>query len=255
MPADLRLRQIAFASHDMDRAAAQLTAAFALPSGYNDPGIIHYGLKNIVLRVGGDFLEIVEPVRPDASAARYLDRRGGDSGYMVILQAEDAHAHRERTEALGARIVDVLDHREHKAIHFHPREFDGVLVSIDAAPGHPDWRDPASFWHPAGPDWPTHDPGPAHGIADVAIASPDPDATAARWARMLDAEVSDRQIKLLRSATIRFIQGTPGIAALSIAVEDPAAVLRRATDAGIPIENDAFVICNVPIRPTRPDQS
>lgn len=255
MPADLRLRQIAFAAHDMDRAAAQLTAAFALPPGYNDPGIIHYGLKNVVLRVGGDFLEIVEPVRPDASAARYLARRGGDSGYMVILQAEDAQAHRKRTEALGARIVDILDHKEHEATHFHPKEFDGVLVSIDAAPGHPEWRTPTSFWHPAGPDWPRHDPGPSIGIASVDIASDDPNATAARWARMLDAPASDREIDLLHNATIRFVEGTPGIAALYIAVEDPAAVLTRAASAGIGIENDALIICNVPIRPIRPDQS
>ncbi len=249
MPADLRLRQIAFASHDMDRAAAQLTAAFALPPGYNDPGIIHYGLKNIVLRVGGDFLEIVEPVRPDASAGRYLARRGGDSGYMVILQAEDAQAHRKRTEALGARIVDVLDHKEHEAIHFHPKEFDGVLVSIDAAPGHPEWREPTSFWHPAGPDWPSHDPGPSTGIASVDIASPDPAATASRWSRLLDAPATDRSIPLLHDTVITFVAGTAGIAAITIRTADPAAVLHRATAAGIPVHDGALIVCNVAIRP------
>jgi hypothetical protein len=247
--ADLRLRQIAFASHDMARAAAQLTAALDLAPGYHDPGIIHYGLKNVVLRVGGDFLEIVEPVRADASAARYLARRGGDSGYMVILQAGDAQAHRARTRALGATIVDVLDHAEHEATHFHPRDFDGVLVSIDAAPRHAGWRGADSFWHPAGPHWQAAAPGLAQGIAAVEIAAADPAATAARWGRMLDAPLRAGEIALLRDAAIRFVPGAPGIAGIDLKVDDPAAVLRRAAAAGVPVRDGALTVCGVRVRP------
>ncbi len=255
--ADLRLRQIAFAAHDMERAEAELRAAFGLPPGYNDPGIIHYGLRNTVLRTGGDFLEIVQPVRAEASAARYLARRGGDAGYMVIFQAADALGHRERTRAQGAAIVDVLDGAEHQATHYHPRDFDGVLVSIDAAPGVADWRRPDSFWHPAGPDWQAADPGAVQGIAEVTIASADPAATAARWGRMIDAEAREAadgwRIDLLHDAAVRFVSATnsaaPGIAALALYVGDPDAVRRRAEAAGVPISGDAVMICNVPVRP------
>lgn len=255
--ADLRLRQIAFAAHDMERAEAQLRAAFGSPPGYNDPGIIHYGLRNTVLRAGGDFLEIVQPVRADASAARYLARRGGDAGYMVIFQAADALAHRERTRAAGAAIVDLLDGAEHQATHYHPRDFDGVLVSIDAAPGVPDWRRPDSFWHPAGPDWQAADPGAVQGIAEVTIASADPAATAARWGRMIDAaprEAADGwRIDLLHDAAVRFVPATsgaaPGIGGLALYVSDVDAVRRRARAAGVPMAGDAVLICNVPVHP------
>jgi hypothetical protein len=253
--ADLRLRQIAFATHDLGAAAAQLAAVFQLPPGYNDPGIIHYGLRNVVLPVGGDFLEIVEPVEAEASAARYLARRGGDSGYMVILQAADAHAHRERTRGLGASIVDVLDRREHVATHFHPREFGGVLVSIDAAPGAANWRDPGSSWHPAGPDRLGADGGLVHGIAAVDIASADPAATAAQWGRMLDAEPQARdnrwRIDLLHQAAIRFVHaaaGAPaGIAGLTLFADDADRILRRAHQAKVPVAGDSVMICNVPV--------
>jgi hypothetical protein len=133
--ADLRLRQIAFATHDLERAAAQLAAVVALPPRYRDPRIILYGLRNLVLPIGGDFLEIIAPVEAEASAARYMARRGGDSGNTVILQAADAFAHRKRTRRRGTAIVDMLDDREHTATHFHPRDFGGVLVSTTSARG------------------------------------------------------------------------------------------------------------------------
>lgn len=254
--ADLRLRQIAFAAHDLDRAETQLCAVFGLATGYNDPRIIHYGLRNTVLRTGGDFLEIVAPVRADASAARYLARRGGDAGYMVIFQAADARAHRKRTRALGAAIVDVLDGTEHQATHYHPRDFDGVLVSIDAAPGVTDWRQPDSFWHPAGPDWESVPAGQVQGIAEVTIASADPVATAARWGRMLDAEPREAsegwRIDLLHGAEVAFALAAegaaPGIAGLALYVSDPNAIYQRAAAAGVPVEDGGVMICNVPVR-------
>lgn len=252
--ADLRLRQVAFAAHDLDSVAAQLAAAFDLRVGYRDPAIIHYGLRNAVLPVGGDFLEVVEPVRPDASAARYLARRGGDSGYMVIVQAADARAHRARLAAAGAPIVDVLDDAHHEATHFHPRAFDGVLASIDSAPGVADWRARDSFWHPAGDDWRAARGALVEGIAAVTIAAADPAATAARWGRMLDAapvqDAAGWRIALLRGAAIRFASGdTPGIAALDLAAPDPQAVLARAEAAGVPVRDGAVIVCNVPVRP------
>ena len=254
--ADLRLRQIAFAAHDMDRAEAQLRAAFGLPAGYNDPRIVHYGLRNTVLRTGGDFLEIVAPVRADASAARYLARRGGDAGYMVIFQAEDALAHRERTRALGAAIVDELDGAEHQATHYHPRDFDGVLVSIDAAPGREDWRRSDSFWHPAGPDWQAASAGDVVGIAQVEIACADPAGTAARWGRMIDAAPSEAadgwRIDLLHHATVRFVPAAdgvaPGISGLALYVTGPPAAHARIKSASVPMAGDAALICNLPVR-------
>src|SRR5579864_6494905 len=101
----MRLRQIAFIAHALDPIAAQLGKVFDLKVGFRDPGVAYFGLNNIVMPVGGEFLEVVAPFRDDASGARYLTRRGGDAGYMVILQDEDALAHRARLEADGVRII------------------------------------------------------------------------------------------------------------------------------------------------------
>ena len=67
----MRLRQIALVSRSLDAVAQQLEAVFGLKVGYRDPGIIRYGLRNAVLPAGTAFIEIVEPVTQEASAARF----------------------------------------------------------------------------------------------------------------------------------------------------------------------------------------
>src|SRR5580698_5616649 len=101
----MRLRQVAFIAKELQPIADQLGEVFGLKVGFRDPGVEYFGLRNVVMPVGGEFLEVVAPFRDDASGARYLARRGGDAGYMVILQDEDAMAHRARLEAQNVRVI------------------------------------------------------------------------------------------------------------------------------------------------------
>src|SRR5580700_451237 len=101
----MRLRQIAFVARELQPIADQLGAVFGLQVGYRDPEVEVFGLKNVVMPVGGEFLEVLEPFRDDASGARYLARRGGDAGYMVILQDADSVAHAARLTGAGVRQI------------------------------------------------------------------------------------------------------------------------------------------------------
>ena len=176
----MRLRQVALASRDLDAVTRQFHDVFGLKVAYNDPGIIHYGLKNAVLSAGTAFLEVVEPVREDASAARFLNRRGGDAGYMVILQTADAEAERARAVALGARVVDDIDSANYRCAHFHPADFGGVLVSFDQQRNEPDFLEPFGDWWPAGPNWRDTQTDEVLAVTAVTLATPDPDALASR---------------------------------------------------------------------------
>jgi hypothetical protein len=147
----MRLRQIAFIAKDAEPIAEQLGVVFGLKVGFRDPGVEFFGLRNVVMPVGGEFLEVVAPFREDASGARYLARRGGDAGYMVILQDEDALAHRERLEKLGGvRVIAKSRTDDYQYTHFHPADCAGVLMSFDSVPGDAAWREPMSDWPPAG---------------------------------------------------------------------------------------------------------
>ena len=251
----MRLRQIAFMAHAIAPVAEQLEQVFGLKVGYRDPGVEVFGLKNVVMPVGGEFLEVLEPFRDDASGARYLARRGGDAGYMVILQDDDALAHRARLEALGARVIAKSDGR-YRYTHFHPADCAGVLLSIDSVEGDDAWQEPTSDWPPAGPDWRDFQSDTSRGIASVTIQARDPRAAGERWSVLLDRRATrvGRAIEItLEPGLIRFVppvdQDGTGVVGMDIRVPDPAAILARARALGIPVDRQAVTIGGVAIWP------
>jgi hypothetical protein len=156
----------------------QLRTIFGLSSGYQDPGVAGFGLENHVFAVGDQFLELVRPVTPEAPARRFLDKTGRSAaGYMVILEVDAVAPFRLRAQASGSRVVLDGDSDTWSTLHLHPRDM-GSLMSLD--------HDKGGGWAPAGPDWRGR-PGASalSGIAGVRIATPDPAATASRWAAVL----------------------------------------------------------------------
>lgn len=235
----MRLRQVALASRQLDAVAATLANVFGLKVAYNDPHIHHYGLRNAVLPAGTGFLEIVEPVRADASAGRFLDRRGGDAGYMVILQAADAEAERARVTGLGVRVVDDLDSRDYRASHFHPADFGGVLASIDQQRSAPDYLEPYGDWMPAGPDWRDARTADVLDLVAVTISAADAPALAGRWRALLGVapNAADPLVLRLAQGEIRFEAAAAGaptlVAGVTLAVADAVEIRRRAAAAGV----------------------
>jgi len=251
----MRLRQIALVAHELEPVAAQLNALFGLRVAYRDPAVAKYGLVNVVMPVGGEFLEIVQPVTADASAGRYLKRRGGDAGYMLIFQADDAVAHRTRLAGEGIRIIAKVDTPRYTFTHFHPGDFDGVLVSIDTAGDGKDWNERFGHWPPAGREWQSFAAAPdVLGIAGAIVQVKNPQAVARRWSQRLEAERDGTSLRF-DGAEVRFVEpvdtdGT-GIVGAEIAVRDPAAVLSRASSHGFAVEAGAIRIGGVSFLPVK----
>jgi hypothetical protein len=252
----MRLRQVALIARQVAPITAQLKTVFDLNVAYVDPGVEVFGLKNAVLPVGGEFLEVLEPFRDDASGARYLVRRGGDAGYMVILQDADSYAHRDRLAAAGVRVIARNPEGPYRFTHFHPADCTGVLMSIDSIVGDENWRERKSDWLAAGRDWRPHESGESLGVASVTIQSRDPVAACERWCELLDQPArtgGDRLEIPLERGVIRFTapvdsDGT-GVVACDIEVKDPDATLARARGAGVPVAGGAVEICGVSLRP------
>ncbi|MFQ5351781.1 MAG: VOC family protein, partial [Candidatus Binatia bacterium] len=142
----MRLRQIALVARDLDPVVDGLCRTLGLEVGFNDPGVAAFGLRNAVIPVGDTFLEVVSPLRENTSAGRFLERRGGDGGYMVMLQTDDLEADRRRLDGLGVRVVWEITLDDIAGVHLHPRDLGGAIVSLDQP------RPPES-WRWAGPDW------------------------------------------------------------------------------------------------------
>jgi len=172
------------AAADLGGAADALGGELRLPVPYADPGIAEFGLANAVFAAGDTFLEIVSPVRPGTAAGRYLERRGGDAGYMAIFQVDDLAGARSRQADLGVRVVWQVDLPDMSGTHLHPGDVPGAIVSLDRP-------DPPASWRWAGPRWtgsapPDREPG---GITGLTVTCTDPAVLAARWAAVLGAEV------------------------------------------------------------------
>ena len=181
-----RLRQVALAARELQPVAGALQKAFGWAKPFHDPGVGEFGLQNAVFTAGDTFVEVVSPVREGTTAGRYLERRGGDTGYMAIFQVADVRAARERVAAAGIRVVWKADLGDVAGTHLHPRDVPGAIVSID-------WADPPGSWRWAGPAWTgaaaPHSPG---GVSAISVEVKEPLAAAQRWAAALGVE-ADRE--------------------------------------------------------------
>jgi Glyoxalase-like domain len=177
------LRQVALVARDCGQVAGELRRVFGWPPPFHDPGVGQFGLTNAVFAVGDTFVEVVAPAQPDTTAGRYLERRGGDGGYMAIFQVPDLPAARRRVADLGVRVVWTADLPDIAGTHLHPRDVPGAIVSLD-------WADPEQSWRWAGPSWtgqvPDHAPG---GVTGLTIEVNDPAAAARRWAAVLGISI------------------------------------------------------------------
>ena len=174
-----RLRQVALVARDCGAVAGRLRHALGLGPPFHDPGVGQFGLTNAVFAVGEEFLEVVAPAQPDTAAGRYLERRGGDGGYMAIFQVPDLAAARRRLADLGVRVVWTADLPDIAATHLHPGDVPGAIVSLD-------WATPPRSWRWAGPAWTGQAPRPGPGgVTGLTIEVNDPPAAARRWAAVL----------------------------------------------------------------------
>ncbi|OSZ72339.1 hypothetical protein CAP39_03065 [Sphingomonas sp. IBVSS1] len=181
----LRLRQIAVVADELAPQVADFTRILGAEVCYRDPGVGKYGLENALWALGGTFLEALAPTRPDTTAGRYLDRRGGPTGYMLILDTDDIAAVRLRMTMLGMRIVEDLTVDLHgqqaTALHLHPRDTGGCLLSIDRHGPNPALMGSYAW---AGPDW-QRACRPDRAITGVVLAADQPMDLIGRWGAIL----------------------------------------------------------------------
>jgi hypothetical protein len=174
-----RLRQVALVAADCGQVAGELRRAFGWLPPFHDPGVAEFGLTNAVFAAGDTFVEVVAPIRQGTTAGRYLERRGGDGGYMAIFQVQDITAARRRVAGMGVRVIWTADLPDIAASHLHPRDVPGAIVSLDSA-------NPEQSWRWAGPAWTGQVPGRTPGgVTGLTIEVDDPAAAAARWAQVL----------------------------------------------------------------------
>ena len=224
----LRLRQIALVTSELRPVERDICDQLGLEMCYRDPGLSHFGLRHGLYAIGDQLLEVVAPKQPSTTAGRFLDRRGGDGGYMVLLQTDNLDQHRSRVQTQGMRIVHDGGLNQKNAaihgIHLHPKDVGGAILSLDQA-------DPPESWLWAGQDWQYHSlDGVVSEIVAIDIQADDPSRLAQRWAKAIDRPAQNGAIEL-DDAQIRFVQATDGRGDGLIAADLRASDRNRAGEA------------------------
>jgi len=228
----MRLRQIALAARDLAGTLDTLADVLGIEVAFNDPGVGVFGLENGVMPVGETFLEVVSPVRANATAARWIERRGGDSGYMVIFQVDGFAPHRARLEKLGVRIVWEGKQKGAATLHLHPRDVGGAIVSLDT-------MDEPGAWEWAGPTWRQHvRTQVTRAIVGAELEGPEPEPLAARWSEVLGIaaapDAAGRPTIAVQGGVLRFVRGaSDGVSGVLLDVADLARFRAAAQKRGV----------------------
>ncbi len=189
---------MALVASDLDQAEADLVDRLAVKACAHDLGVERFGLRNVLFPIGDTLLEVVAPMEEGTAAGRYLQRRGGGGGYMVILQTDDMESCRERIDEMGVRVVLEARMPGIVGLHLHPRDVGGAILSVDQTD---DW----TAWPWAGPSWRDHhQAGMVNGIEAVEIQAGDPAAMAERWGEVLGRQ-TDGTAVALDGGEIRFV--------------------------------------------------
>ena len=249
----IQLRQICLVARELEPVLENLTDILGINRCYVDPGVGAFGLENTLMPIGRNFLGVVAPVEENTAGGRYLDRRDGDGGYMVITQADSRQSQQQvRQNALdnGVRVAHESQRGDWNMCQLHPGDLIASFLEIESD-GYNDFQ---GYWNPVGgTGW--EDKVKQDVTVDyrgVELQSKDPVTLAELWGRVAGLPIERRGAEFtieFNNATIRFVEEKdgrgPGLSGLDIAVVNRQHVLERAAARGCYVSDAQVYICGV----------
>lgn len=247
----LRLRQLCLVAEVLEPVVEDLCAVFDVPVCHRDPAVAGFGLHNALVALGSGFVEVVSPLRGGTAAGRYLERRGGDGGYMVILDTDDLGHWRAHAAQAGVRIAAALAQGDYEGLQLHPRDTGGALLEINTTRGNS--ADPYGPYAPAGAHWQASvHTGRVRSITGAVLQGEDPARLARRWGEILQRPPQpdgDAWCLALDNAALRFVAATDGrgegLAAIELEVADAPAIIDAAAARGCRADDGGVAIGGV----------
>lgn len=252
----LRLRQLCLVAQDLEPVVADLCALFDEPVCHRDPAVGRFGLHNAIVALGSSFIEVVAPLQEGTAAGRYLQRRGGDGGYMVILDSESLPRWRSHFEGVSVRVANAYTHDVFAGLQLHPSDTGGALLEVNATQGGS--ADLSGPYGPAGPDWqPFVRAKRVLGVTAAVLQSAEPEQLAQRWGQILQRPVQPLSASesaqgwslALDSGALHFVPlrdaRGQGLQAIVLACRDVDAILTSARQRGCPVHGHSVTVGGV----------
>ena len=246
----LRLRQLCLVAHDLEPVVEDLKAVFDIEVCHRDPAVAKYGLHNALLPIGNSFVEIVAPTKDNTAAGRYLDRRKGDGGYMVILDTDELEQWQRHVDAIGVRVAARLASDGYRGLQLHPRDTGGALLEINWSDGGAELD---AAYHPAGRGWHAYvRTTVVKAISGAELQSDRPERLAAKWSEILrkPARPIDGEFRIdVDNASLRFVAATndrgEGLSGIDLRLTECARVRDVARGRGLAVTDGSVLIGGV----------
>jgi len=91
------------------------------------------GVRIAMFEVGGTFIELLEPLSPESSVAKFIEKRG-EGIHHIAFRVDDIVKSSERLKAEGFQVIyeapRTVSHGTRRINFIHPKSTTGVLVEL-----------------------------------------------------------------------------------------------------------------------------
>lgn len=194
-----RVRHYVIATRDMHFVTDQIYEFLGLAPLPKAPGpgvTEAYGFYSTMMKVGTTMIEVVQPIKADHHLNGWLDERGGDGGYMVVMQTFADKPLLARAKAEGLKITRDMMFKGQHMIQFDYRHFGTHFEFYLYSPEEDWWGDPNNRPYP--------NARVASDIIGGEVAVENPAAIAAQAARVFNGDLAGERAVRFGDRTIAF---------------------------------------------------
>lgn len=168
-----RLHHVAVVVPDADAALAFYRDTMGLTVAA-DEVIEEQGVRGVLMAVGENEIELIQPVVPDTGVARFLESRG-PTLHHYCFATDDIDAELERIKGLDIELIDQKARRglAGQVAFIHPRAMGGVLIELAQPPAGAHTSSEKGFDH-------------------LAVRTQNPTGLMETWNRVLGLSVSNK---------------------------------------------------------------
>lgn len=125
------LHHVAFAVKSLDETVKFYQETFGLGPPVKTEIIQDQGVKACLISTGNAYIELLEPVDPNSTVARFIEREG-EKIHHICLQTENVDEELRRMSSRGMELVDRVPRRGLSGMigFLHPRSTRGVLIEL-----------------------------------------------------------------------------------------------------------------------------
>jgi len=91
------------------------------------------GVRIAMFEVGGTFIELLEPLSPESSVAKFIEKRG-EGIHHIAFRVDDVVKSSENLKAEGFQVIyespRTVSHGTRRINFIHPKSTTGVLVEL-----------------------------------------------------------------------------------------------------------------------------